>query len=214
MKNIHNIRTDYVKGELSMQDLLDSPGKQLSKWMQEAITSDALDANAFCLSTVNSDGFPTGRIVLLKEIDNETIVFYTNKSSSKAADFVLNPKAGATFFWPELERQVCIYGDVSEVTDKENDEYFATRPRESQLGAWVSNQSQPLASREDLESSLEEIIEKYKGIEVIDRPPHWGGYRIKFVKVEFWQGRASRLHDRIVYTICKDGLWQKGLLQP
>ncbi len=214
MKNIHNIRTDYVKGELSMQDLLDSPGKQLSKWMQEAIASESLDANAFCLSTVNSDGFPMGRIVLLKEIDNETIVFYTNKSSSKASDFVINPKAGATFFWPELERQVCIYGDVSEVTEKENDAYFATRPRESQLGAWVSKQSQPLASREDLESNLEDIIEKYKGVEVIDRPPHWGGYRIKFVRVEFWQGRASRLHDRIVYTICKDGLWQKGLLQP
>lgn len=214
MKNIKNIRSDYGKWELSMQDLLDSPGKQLSKWIQDAIDSNALDVNAFCLSTVSEYGYPKGRIVLLKEIDEDSIVFYTNKSSSKAADFVLNPKAGATFFWPELERQVCIYGDVTEATEKENDDYFASRPRESQLGAWVSRQSQPLDSRKDLDSNLEEIREKYKGIEFIDRPPYWGGYRIEFVKVEFWQGRTSRLHDRIVYTKGKDGLWQKGLLQP
>ena len=141
-------------------------------------------------------------------------MFYTNKTSSKSADLSLNAKAGATFFWPELERQVCIYGNVSELTEKENDGYFASRPRESQLGAWVSKQSQPLASREELDATLEAVREKYRDLEVVDRPKHWGGYRIAFVSVEFWQGRASRLHDRIVYTKVESGQWQKGLLQP
>ena len=214
MKNIQNIRTDYVKGELSMEDLEDSPGKQLSKWIQDAITAEALDVNAFCLSTVNSEGYPRGRNVLVKGIDEESIVFYTNKNSSKAVDISANPKAGSTFFWPELERQVCIYGEVSELTEKENDEYFASRPRESQIGAWVSKQSQPLDSREELDSTLEDVREKYRGHDVIDRPTHWGGYRIHFEKVEFWQGRPSRLHDRIIYTKGDEGVWQKGLLQP
>ena len=214
MKNIQNVRTDYVKGVLNLQDLQDSPGQQLSSWLQDAITAEALDANAFCLSTINSKGFPRGRNVLVKGVEEEAILFYTNKRSSKSADLSLHPKAGATFFWPELERQVCIYGNVTELSDQENDSYFASRPRESQLGAWVSKQSQPLSSREELDATLEAVREKYKDIDVIDRPSHWGGFRIAFVSVEFWQGRASRLHDRIVYTICKDGLWQKGLLQP
>ena len=214
MKNIQNIRTDYVKGVLRLQDLHDSPGQQLSKWLQDAITAEALDANAFCLSTLNSEGFPRGRNVLVKGVEEEAILFYTNKSSSKSADISLNPQAGATFFWPELERQVCIYGHVSALTEEENDGYFASRPRESQLGAWVSKQSQPLASREELDATLEAVREKYRDLEVVDRPTHWGGYRIAFVSVEFWQGRASRLHDRIVYTKGESGQWQKGLLQP
>lgn len=214
MKNIQNIRTDYVKGVLRIQDLHDSPGQQLSKWLQDAIAAEALEANAFCLSTLNSIGFPRGRNVLVKGVEEEAIVFYTNKMSSKSSDLSFNPKAGATFLWPELERQVCIYGNVSALTEKENDGYFASRPRESQLGAWVSQQSQPLSSREELDATFETVREKYKDLDVIDRPSHWGGFRIAFVSVEFWQGRASRLHDRIVYTKGEGGQWQKGLLQP
>jgi pyridoxamine 5'-phosphate oxidase len=214
MKNMHSIRTDYVKGEMRMQDLLSTPEQQLSVWLDDAIKSDALDANAFCLSTVNAEGCPTGRIVLVKEIKGESLVFYTNKSSSKAQDLMLNPRAAATFYWPELERQVCVRGNVSVVSDKENDEYFATRPRESQLGAWVSDQSKTMESRETLEKALKKVEEKYSGADKIDRPPHWGGFRIEFESVEFWQGRASRLHDRVVYTKDGNGGWGKSLLQP
>tara|TARA_B100000768_G_C11236205_1_gene357350 strand:- start:213 stop:857 length:645 start_codon:yes stop_codon:yes gene_type:complete len=214
MKNIQNVRTDYVKGVLNLQDLQDSPGQQLSSWLQDAIKAEALDANAFCLSTINSKGFPRGRNVLVKGVEEEAILFYTNKRSSKSADLSFNPKAGATFFWPELERQVCIYGNVTELSDQENDSYFASRPRESQLGAWVSKQSQPLSSREELDATLKAVREKYKDLDVIDRPNHWGGFRIAFVSVEFWQGRASRLHDRIVYRKSKSGQWEKYLLQP
>ena len=150
----------------------------------------------------------------MKGVEEEAIVFFTNKMSAKSADLSFNAKAGATFLWPELERQVCIYGDVSALSEKENDSYFATRPRGSQLGAWVSQQSQPLSSREELDATLEAVRKKYQDIDVIDRPSHWGGFRITFVSVEFWQGRASRLHDRIVYTKGNGGQWQKGLLQP
>ncbi len=214
MKNIQNIRTDYVKGVLHIQDLQDSPGQQLSKWLEDAIAAQALEPNAFCLSTLSSNGFPRGRNVLVKGVEEEAIVFFTNKMSAKSADLSFNAKAGATFLWPELERQVCIYGDVSALSEKENDSYFATRPRGSQLGAWVSQQSQPLSSREELDATLEAVRKKYQDIDVIDRPSHWGGFRITFVSVEFWQGRASRLHDRIVYTKGNGGQWQKGLLQP
>ena len=214
MKHIHSIRTDYVKGKMRMQDLADSPAQQLSAWISEALKSNVPDANAFCLSTVTSDGFPKGRTILVKDIEGESVVFYTNKNSSKAKDLRSNAKAGATFFWAEMERQVCLTGVVTEVSEEENDLYFDTRPRESQLSAWVSDQSSPIDSRDQLTKSYAEVKARFDGVEKVERPPHWGGYRITFERVEFWQGRASRLHDRVVYTKSESGAWKKGMLQP
>ena len=214
MKKIHSIRTDYVNGEMRMQDLADSPAQQLSAWISEALKSNVPDANAFCLSTVTSDGFPKGRTVLVKAIDGESVVFYTNKNSHKGKDLRSNAKAGATFFWAEMQRQVCLTGVVTEVSEEENDLYFDTRPRDSQLSAWVSDQSSPIDSRDQLTKSYAEVKARFDGVEKLARPPHWGGYRIAFERVEFWQGRASRLHDRVVYTKSKSGAWKKGMLQP
>ena len=214
MKNIHSVRTDYVKGEMRMQDLADSPAQQLSTWISEALKANVPDANAFCLSTVTADGFPKGRTVLVKAIEEEWLVFYTNKNSNKSKDLSGNAKAGATFFWAEMERQVCLTGVVTEVSEEENDLYFDTRPRESQLSAWVSAQSEPIDSRDQLTKSYAEVKARFDGVEKVERPPHWGGYRIAFERVEFWQGRASRLHDRVVYTKSASGAWEKGMLQP
>ncbi|MBT7653183.1 MAG: pyridoxamine 5'-phosphate oxidase [Flavobacteriales bacterium] len=214
MKNIHSIRTDYVKREMRIQDLADSPAQQLSIWISEAIKSNVPDANAFCLSTVTSDGFPKGRMVLVRAIEGESVDFYTNKNSHKGKDLRSNAKAGATFFWAEMERQVCLTGVVTEISEEENDLYFDTRPRESQLSAWVSDQSSPIDSRDQLTKSYAEVKARFDGVEKVERPPHWGGYRITFERVEFWQGRASRLHDRVVYTKSESGAWVKGMLQP
>lgn len=211
---MHSIRIDYVKGKMQMQNLADSPAKQLEEWMSEALNTNIPDANAFCLSTVSVDGFPSGRTVLVKDIENESIIFYTNKNSNKAVDLRNNSRAGATFFWAQMERQVRLTGVVTEVSEAENDVYFDTRPRESQIAAWVSDQSSPLVSRDQLTKFHEEIKARFKDVKKIERPPHWGGYRITFEKVEFWQGRASRLHDRVVYTKSKGGEWTKGMLQP
>ena len=211
---MHSIRKDYVKGEMQMQDLADSPAKQLEDWMSEALNTNIPDANAFCLSTVTAEGFPKGRTVLVKAIEEESIIFYTNKNSNKGEDLSMNARAGATFFWAQMERQVCLTGKVTEVSDEENDMYFETRPRESQIAAWVSDQSSILVSRDQLTKSHEEIKARFKDVKKIERPPHWGGYRITFEKVEFWQGRASRLHDRVIYTKSKSGEWTKGMLQP
>lgn len=214
MKNIHSIRKDYIKGEMRMQDLSSSPAKQLSDWLETALRENIPDANAFCLSTVSSEGFPKGRMVLVKEINSDSLVFYTNKNSNKGEDLRGRSKAGATFFWAEMERQVCVIGDVSEVSEEDNNVYFNTRPRESQLGAWVSEQSSYLDSRDQLSQSYEKVKARFEGVEKVERPPHWGGYRITFVRVEFWQGRASRLHDRVVYTKSAEGEWKKRMLQP
>lgn len=214
MKNLHSVRTDYVKGEIRVQDLDESPAKQLSVWVSEALAANVKDANAFCLSTVTAEGYPKGRTVLLKEINGESLVFYTNKNSNKGEELRGSWKAGATFFWAEMERQVCISGDVTEMSAAANDLYFSSRPRESQIGAWVSAQSSPLDSRDDLNKSYVEVMTRFKGVDKIERPPHWGGYRIAFERVEFWQGRASRLHDRVVYTKSELGAWMKGMLQP
>lgn len=197
-----------------MQDLADSPAKQLSDWLSEALNATIPDANAFCLSTVTAEGFPKGRTVLVKDIEEESMVFYTNKNSHKGEDLRRNAKAGATFFWAQMERQVCLTGVVTEVSEEENDVYFDKRPRESQISAWVSAQSSPLVSRDQLTKAQEEVKARYQDVKKVERPPHWGGYRITFEKVEFWQGRASRLHDRVVYTKSTSGEWTKEMLQP
>ncbi len=213
MSLLKDIRTDYTKGIMTPDDLAACPADQLSKWINEADKAGVSDPNAFCLSTLNKEGFPTGRIVLARRIDSEGLVFYTNKNSAKGIEIEALAKAGVTFFWADMQRQVRLNGEVSHLSDEESDIYFASRPRLSQIGAWASSQSESMASREELESNQAKFESKFKDQSVVPRPPHWGGLIISIEEVEFWQGRASRLHDRVKYIKSSEG-WSKSLLQP
>lgn len=212
MSSIRDIRTDYTKGELSLGDLLDCPAEQLALWIEEATSEGIGDPNAFCLSTLREGGMPTGRIVLARGVDESGIVFYTNKQSSKGDEIEKSSKVSATFFWRTMQRQARLSGVVKHLSESDSDAYFASRPKASQIGAWASDQSSTLSSRKELEEKYAAFEAKFDGIEV-PRPPHWGGYVIEIADAEFWQGRASRLHDRVRYD--KEGsCWKKVLLQP
>lgn len=213
MQNIADLRKEYSKASLDSSNVLPDPIKQFEKWFQEAIESQAVEANAMNLSTVNEDGRPSGRIVLLKGIEDNKFVFYTNYQSSKGHDLDKNPACALTFFWPELERQVRIEGVADHVDEKRSTEYFQSRPRGSQVGAWSSPQSSILASRSILEERVKEIEKKFEGKDVLPKPHQWGGFQVEPFMIEFWQGRQSRLHDRIKYTHV-DGVWQIHRLAP
>lgn len=170
-------------------------------------------ANAFCLSTVNKDGHPTNRVMLLKDVNENGFVFYTNFGSAKSDNLASTPVAAMCFWWNPLQLQVRVRGPVAVVDDTEADAYFATRPRGSQIGAWASKQSAVLSSRAELEAATEEIGRKYEG-EDVPRPPHWSGYVLTPIDIEFWYGREDRLHDRHLYTRRDDGGWDMSLLNP
>ncbi|NIJ54189.1 pyridoxamine 5'-phosphate oxidase [Dyadobacter arcticus] len=210
--NIAKIRHDYHLKGLREQDLNADPLKQFRLWFDEAIASGIFEANAMLLSTV-ADGRPSGRIVLLKDLDETGFSFFTNYLSKKGKQMAANPQAALTFFWKELERQVRVEGWIKKTTDFESDEYFSIRPRGSQIGAWVSAQSEIIPDRAYLEEKTREIDTKYEGMNV-PRPPFWGGYRLIPDYIEFWQGRPSRLHDRLVYTRSERGLWEIERLSP
>ncbi len=212
MNPIANIRKDYKLQTLLEADVAADPLQQFSKWWSEAINSKIDEVNAMTLATVNALGQPSARIVLLKGFDENGFVFFTNYNSHKAADMENNSKVSLLFFWKELERQVRIEGTVSKVSTKDSDEYFASRPEGSKIGAWASPQSNIISSREVIEKNVSDLEKKFEG-KPISRPPHWGGYVAKPVYIEFWQGRQSRLHDRIQYTI-KDGSWYIERLAP
>ena len=213
MQNIADLRKEYSKASLDSSNVLPDPIKQFEKWFQEAVESEAKEANAMTLSTVNEAGRPSGRIVLLKGIERNQFVFYTNYQSSKGHDLDKNPACALTFFWPELERQVRIEGVADRVDEKRSTEYFQSRPRGSQVGAWSSPQSSILASRGILEERVKEIEKKFEGSQVLPKPQQWGGFQVEPLMIEFWQGRQSRLHDRIKYTKV-DGTWQIHRLAP
>ena len=198
---------------MSLESTDSNPVIQLNNWIKEAEEAGALEPNAFCLTTLNLDGFPTGRILLARGMDERGLEFYTNRKSNKGEEMKAHDRVGATFFWPEVERQVRIVGKVVLVSDEESDDYFNSRPRESKLGAWVSSQSQPMNSRSELNDALTEAKKSFEGIEMVPRPPHWGGYRIEIKEYEFWQGRAHRLHDRFRYSMQKDA-WSIERLAP
>lgn len=185
---------------------------QFRQWFDEALRAGVPEPNAMYLSTVGPDHRPSGRIVLLKDLDLSGFVFFTNYHSRKGHQLDAHPYAALTFFWVELERQVRIEGYIEKVAERESDEYFASRPRGSQLGAWVSSQSEVIAGREVLLEKQEFYEKQFEGREV-PRPPHWGGYRLVPAYLEFWQGRPSRLHDRLAYTR-QEGTWTLERLSP
>ncbi len=206
------LRENYTKGSLDVQDVANTPIEQFQEWFDEAVASQLLEPNALLLSTVSNENKPSTRVVLLKGLDNG-FLFYTNYLSRKGTELAENPNACITFFWAEIERQVRIEGLIEKVSDEDSDAYFHSRPRGSQIGAWVSNQSMVIEHREILEEREKHLIEKF-GNEPIPRPPHWGGYRLVPNYIEFWQGRPSRLHDRIAYTLLENGDWKIDRLSP
>ena len=210
--NIADIRKDYSLQSLHEVEVHHHPIKQFEKWWQEVIASEVVEANAMTLATCGANGRPSARIVLLKGFDEKGFKFYTNYQSRKAKEIEESPYASLLFFWKELERQVRIEGTITKVSTEESDEYFSQRPEKSKISAWSSPQSQVLQNRELLEQKVSQYEKEFAN-KNIPRPPNWGGYLINPEVIEFWQGRRSRLHDRIRYTAVND-LWQIERLAP
>lgn len=209
--DLHNIREDYSKQELSEAECDDNPIVQFERWLNEAIRAEANEPTAMNVATVNSDGRPEGRQVLLKEVNRQGFVFFTNYKSRKGRALAAVPFAALTFFWPELERQVRVEGRVEKLDDAASDEYFESRPYTSRIGAWASEQSEVISGKSVLVTRAAAVGLKHPLH--VPRPPHWGGYVIVPDRVEFWQGRPSRLHDRIQYRL-ENGVWRKERLSP
>ena len=212
-KAIADLRKEYSSETLLENDVDANPLTQFQKWWDQAIASELLEPNAMTLATASTDGLPSARIVLLKGFDENGFVFYTNYESFKAMQLDENPKACLVFHWKELERQVRIMGIVSKVSPEESNEYYQSRPVGSRIGAWASPQSKVIDNRQWLEEAFEKRKNEFENGGV-PLPPHWGGYVVKPVIIEFWQGRFSRLHDRIQYTLEASGAWKIERLAP
>ncbi|MEZ4918816.1 MAG: pyridoxamine 5'-phosphate oxidase [Saprospiraceae bacterium] len=207
------LRRSYTKESLSKEDVASSPLVQFKTWFDEAVNSEVLEPNAMTLATADAEGRPSARTVLLKELDASGFVFFTNYESKKGKDMAANPAVSLLFTWLELERQIRIDGRVERITAEESRTYFQSRPKSSQMGAWASPQSRVIQSRHELEHQLENLAIKYAEEEVLPLPAFWGGYRVIPHTIEFWQGRESRLHDRIQYRLTETG-WQIDRLAP
>jgi pyridoxamine 5'-phosphate oxidase len=211
MTDLANIRRDFESGGLLEADMAADPFAQFTAWMNDALNADILDPNAMTVATVGVDNKPSTRVVLLKGFDENGFVFFTNYESKKGRDLMANGNASFNFFWPQLHRQVAIYGRVEKTSREESEKYFKSRPVDSRLAAWASAQSSEIASREVLETRFNEFREKFG--DDVPLPPFWGGFRLTPHKFEFWQGRQNRLHDRIVYTYV-DNTWRMSRLSP
>jgi pyridoxamine 5'-phosphate oxidase len=210
--SLADLRTDYSQASLLESDVLDDPVAQFGKWFEEALKAEVNEPNAMSLATVGLDGKPSSRIVLVKQYDSRGFTWYTNYDSRKGAELASKPQAALLFFWSELERQVRIEGRVIKTSAQESDHYFHSRPLKSRLAAIASAQSAGIASRDELEANYAAVAASQG--EHPQRPPHWGGYRLEPERIEFWQGRRSRFHDRIVFTLQADGSWLRQRLQP
>jgi pyridoxamine 5'-phosphate oxidase len=210
---LSKLRKDYGKMGLDEKGLNPNPLKQFEKWITEAANAGVVEPDAFTLSTVAAQGIPSSRIVLLRNFDHRGFTFYSNYESQKGRELEHNPYVAMNFFWPDLERQIRICGRAGKIPVLESMDYFRSRPRASQIGAWASEQSRELISREMLENRIAEIEKKFQGRDV-EKPPHWGGFLVKPESIEFWQGRPSRLHDRFLYTAAGNGNWERKRLNP
>lgn len=211
-KKIADIRKDYTLRVFDETHVNPNPIVQFNEWFNEALNAEVLEPNAMTLATVGFDGKPCARIVLLKGIEENGFIFYTNYDSNKGKQIRANPFAALVFFWPELQRQVRIEGSVERIPEQDADAYFASRPFESQIGAHASMQSQTLKNREELEAEFERLKALFTTTPLL-RPKHWGGFKVKANKIEFWQGRASRLHDRFEFNLIKED-WVYRRLSP
>lgn len=211
-RTLAELRRDYSSAPLLETAIAADPFEQFARWLDEALAAGEIDANAMNLATVDAEGRPSSRVVLLKGVDQGGFVFFTNYESKKSADLVGNDNVFLHFFWPGLQRQLSICGIATLITRTESEQYFSTRPRESQAGAWASHQSSVIGSREELEQAYADALSRFEG-QPIPCPPNWGGYRVVPRRFEFWQGRASRLHDRICYTLT-DNEWLVTRLAP
>ncbi len=212
--HLQDLREDYQKDGLDFSTVAKNPFHQFEQWFSIALKAKIPEPNAMTLSTVSAEGRPSARTVLLKGFDEKGLVFYTNYQSRKGRELAETPYASLLFCWLSLHQQIRIEGSVEKISAQESTAYFQSRPKGSQIGAWVSPQSQVIANREILENKVKKIEKKYEKSEVLPRPPHWGGYRVKPDAIEFWQGRSSRLHDRILYTWQASGDWKIERLAP
>lgn len=212
-EDIAQLRKDYTLHSLNEDDVADSPITQFQRWWEDAEKSEILEMNAMTLATVGHDGMPEARTVLVKAFDENGFVFFTNYNSAKSKQLDFNVNCCLLFFWKELERQVRINGIAEKISTKESIEYFDSRPDGSKIGAWASPQSLVVAGKAWLKETFEYYAERFKHGH-IPKPPHWGGYRVKPVRMEFWQGRPSRMHDRILYTRSETGDWKTERLAP
>lgn len=213
MTTLTDLRREYASRSLTEADVNANPIQQFTTWFEEALSSQLIDVNAMTLATASRSGEPSARIVLLKGADENGFVFFSNYDSAKGRDLAENPRACLLLFWAELERQVRITGSVTRTSIEESDEYFHARPVASQISATISPQSRPVKDRSELEQRYAEFTEKYKG-QIVPLPTFWGGYRVRPDRIEFWQGRKSRLHDRLLYTRATDDTWSRSRLAP
>ncbi len=211
-RSLAELRKEYTRAGLHKSGIAADPLEQFHSWFEDVLNANLHEPNAMTLATATPDGKPSARIVLLKGYDERGFVFYTNYRGRKASELEANPNCTLAFYWADLERQVRIEGRIARVTAEESDAYFASRPRGSRIGAWASEQSRTVESRERLEDRLRKLEAEYEDRE-IPRPPFWGGYRVEPEAIEFWQGRENRLHDRLVYQL-EDGRWTTMRLQP
>lgn len=212
-KSIADLRKDYTLKDLNEKEIDKNPFIQFKIWFNQSVAAQLPEPNAMTLATCTPDGKPSARMVLLKDIDERGFVLFTNYKSQKGQEISVNPQAALVFWWAELERQVRIVGTVEKISSAQSDSYFEVRPPFSRLGAWASNQSEVIANRDVLEAQLIEFQRQYENQEV-PRPPHWGGFRVIPQEIEFWQGRSSRLHDRLRYTLIDNGNWKIERLSP
>jgi pyridoxamine 5'-phosphate oxidase len=212
--HFHDLRENYGKASLDRSDLVSNPIDQFRVWFNEAMDYGIKEPNAMTLSTVNEKGEPSGRIVLMKDLTSEGVIFYTNLKSNKAKEISYCNKVSLTFLWLEMERQIRINGKATQVPEDVATSYFQSRPKASQIGAWASTQSEVIQGRDGLEARVKDLEDQYKNEECLPKPPFWSGYLVTPKQIEFWQGRKNRLHDRMRYELKGDKDWQIVRLSP